>query len=113
MLVGDALIVCSSKKERMTPIKILCLSGLTVKGVKGCEGFGMEVGHRGECYSRSVFYFESENIQIEWLNVLKVFEGDSLHKNFWIEEVIGTGKFSVVYRCIDKSNEKVYALKAI
>lgn len=33
MLVGDALIISKSKQSKKIPIKVVCLSGLTVKGV--------------------------------------------------------------------------------
>ena len=33
MLIGDALIISENKKTRKVPIKVICLSGLNVKGV--------------------------------------------------------------------------------
>lgn len=47
------------------------------------------------------------------MNSLKIYQKDTLHSNYFTGEVIGTGKFSIVYKCIEKNTNKVYALKAI
>ena len=45
--------------------------------------------------------------------MFRLFEGDTLYDLYDVHESIGTGKFSIVYRCIDKETGKTYALKDI
>lgn len=44
---------------------------------------------------------------------LSKYQKESLNLNYIIGEVIGTGKFSTVYKCINKTSKKIYALKAV
>jgi serine/threonine protein kinase len=44
---------------------------------------------------------------------LKIYEGDSLYTKYLIGDVIGTGNFSIVYKCQEKKTGKAYALKMI
>ena len=39
---------------------------------------------------------------MKWLIRLKIYEGDILQKKYNVLEVIGTGKFSIVYKCQNK-----------
>lgn len=47
------------------------------------------------------------------LDLFRLFEGDTLYDLYTVHEPIGTGKFSIVYRCTDKQTGKLYALKDI
>jgi hypothetical protein len=42
------------------------------------------------------------SVRDEWIEHLKIYEGDSLQKKYIIGEAIGTGKFSIVYKCKDR-----------
>jgi serine/threonine protein kinase len=44
---------------------------------------------------------------------VQVYEGDTLHDLYDSHEMIGTGKFSIVYRCTSKATSKSFALKDI
>ena len=47
------------------------------------------------------------------MNSLRIYEHDTLYSNYLTGEVIGTGKFSIVYICKHKLTNKNYALKVI
>lgn len=47
------------------------------------------------------------------MELLKYYKGDSVQNRYEIGEKIGTGKFSVVYRCVSTEDKKEYALKEI
>lgn len=108
--VGDAIMVCESKKKIKYPFKIICLEGLTIREV---EGLAIEINHVSEVYKKVLFYFEKEEEFRMWMSHLKIYEHDSLHSNYFTGEAIGTGKFSIVYKCVEKSTHKTFALKVI
>ena len=56
---------------------------------------------------------ENKNEQTVILDLFRRFEGDTLYDLYVVHEMIGTGKFSIVYRCTDKDTGKTYALKDI
>lgn len=45
MMVGDAIVVCESKKTMKRPFKIICLQGLNIKSTKDIDGFGIQINH--------------------------------------------------------------------
>lgn len=47
------------------------------------------------------------------MDFLKYYKGESIQKRYDIGEKIGTGKFSVVYKSLNFSDSKEYALKEI
>ena len=58
-------------------------------------------------------FFVNENLQGQWMDHLKFFKGSSITQLYDMEEKIGIGKFSVVYRCIEKGTGENYAIKVI
>lgn len=57
--------------------------------------------------------FERKEEHEEWLQGLAIYQRESLNINYITTDVIGTGKFSIVYKCIEKSTGKIYALKVV
>jgi serine/threonine protein kinase len=47
------------------------------------------------------------------MELLKFYKGESVQQKYEIGKKIGTGKFSVVYRCKHNIENKEYALKEI
>jgi serine/threonine protein kinase len=47
------------------------------------------------------------------MQLLKFYNGESIQQKYFIGEKIGTGKFSVVYRCQGIVDNKEYAIKEI
>jgi serine/threonine protein kinase len=76
-------------------------------------GFGIEVSHRDGVYPEKRFFFKNEELMLEWMELFKFYKGESVQKRYEIGEKIGTGKFSVVYRCVNVEEDKEYALKEI
>lgn len=74
---------------------------------------GIEISHCSDCYKNSILWFENEIEHKKWLEHLKIYERDSVHQNYITGESIGTGKFSIVYKCIEKATGKINALKVI
>lgn len=74
---------------------------------------GIEISHCSDCYKNCILWFENQEEQRKWLEHLKMYERDSLHQNYITGETIGNGKFSIVYKCIEKKSGKVNALKVI
>ena len=99
MLAADALIICRSKKQYKDPYKVICLVGLNVNKSNDKNGYGMEISHVSDHYRNSTIYFDSEKEQTQWLDRLKIYEGDVLQKKYQVLDMIGTGKFSIVYKC--------------
>lgn len=76
-------------------------------------GYGIEITHRDEHYPHTIIYFDNTPMQKEYFKSFSVYQGSSLHDNYDIFEVIGTGQFSIVYRCVEKKSGRCYALKDI
>lgn len=113
MLVGDILIIADNHSSRKSPTRVVCLDGLNMAEVRDEHGFGIKLDHRDEQYLSFVLYLESKNEQKSIIEHFRLFEGDTLYDLYDVHEMIGTGKFSIVYRCTDKKAGKVYALKDI
>jgi serine/threonine protein kinase len=47
------------------------------------------------------------------MHLLKFYNGESIQQKYLIGEKIGTGKFSVVYRCQGIADNKEFAIKEI
>lgn len=47
------------------------------------------------------------------MSLLKFYKGESVQQRYEIGKKIGTGKFSLVYRCRHIAEDKEYALKEI
>lgn len=47
------------------------------------------------------------------MELLKYYKGDSVQQKYDIGDKIGTGKFSVVYKCRSNIDGKEYAIKVI
>jgi len=47
------------------------------------------------------------------MEFLKFYKGASINQLYEIKEQIGTGKFSVVYSCVEKSTNEQFALKVV
>ena len=82
MLAADALIVCNSKRSCKEPIKVICLVGLNVSKKDDSRGIGMEISHVSDHYQNSMIYFPCEKVRGEWLERLKIYEGDILQKKY-------------------------------
>jgi hypothetical protein len=102
MLVGDVLIIAESYKTRRNPFKVICLEGLNMIEIYDGTGFGIEISHRDEHYQSCILYFKSQAEQQSYLLSFQLYEGDTLHDMYNSHEMIGTGKFSIVYRCTSK-----------
>lgn len=112
-MVGDILIIADSFNSRKIPTRVICLDGLNMTELRDEHGFGIELHHRDDYYPRLVIYFEKKDEMEIILECFQVFEGDTLYDLYDVHEMIGTGKFSIVYRCTDKETGKSYALKDI
>lgn len=75
------------------------------------KGFGIEIYHRDSIYSSKKIYFKNEKRLLEWMELLKFYRGESVQQRYEIGEKIGTGKFSVVYRCRNIPENREYAIK--
>lgn len=112
-LQHSILVVCQEKRLEK-PIMIICLEGLAVRRIYDMEnGFGIEISHRDGIYVEKKIYFKNEGLLLEWMELLKFYKGDSVQQRYEIGEKIGTGKFSVVYKCRSVVDHKDYALKEI
>lgn len=112
-LQHSILAVCESQNLEQ-PLMVICLEGLAVRRIFEIEtGFGIEVSHRDGVYRDKRFFFKNEEVLVEWIELLKYYKGDSVQKMYDIGEKIGTGKFSVVYRCVNFEDKEEYALKEI
>ncbi len=102
MIVSDVLILAHSYRHRRTPWRVVCLEGLKMQELRGKDGLGIEISHRDEYYPKFVLYFKSEEETYSYLEHFRLYEGDTLHDLYSSHEMIGTGKFSIVYRCTSK-----------
>lgn len=93
---------------------MICLEGLTAKRIYELDnGFGFEISHRDGIYEEKKIFLKNETLLFEWMELLKFYKGESVQKKYEIGGKIGTGKFSVVYRCRHISENKEYAIKEI
>jgi hypothetical protein len=114
LFLQHSILVICLVSELEQPIMVICLEGLAVRRIFEIEtGFGIEISHRDGVYKDKKFFFKNEEILIEWVELLKFFKGDSVQKMYDVGEKIGTGKFSVVYRCVSFEDKEEYALKEI
>lgn len=49
----------------------------------------------------------------EWMQHLKSYKGDTVEQLYHFGDKIGTGKFSVVYSCVQNVTKQKYAIKVI
>ena len=92
----------------------ICLEGLSAWSIfEEDKGHGIEISHRDIFYDRKKFFFLNEGIQQNWMEHLKYYRGSSVSQLFDMGEKIGIGKFSVVYRCREKSTCEEYAIKVM
>jgi serine/threonine protein kinase len=90
------------------------LEGLIVRRYCSAEdGFGLEFSHRDGIYPEKRIYLRDEALQREWMKLLHFYRGDTVQQKYEIGAKIGTGKFSVVYRCRNRTEDHSYALKEI
>ena len=96
------MIVCE-EEDPENPIMIICLEGLSVKKMfEPTNGHGIEISHRDGIYPMKKFFFLNENLSDGWMEHLKYFKGASIAQLYKMSDKIGIGKFSVVYRCVEK-----------
>jgi serine/threonine protein kinase len=76
-------------------------------------GFGLSFTHRDRIYPERRAYFRNEKLAGEWVDLLRYYRGESIHEKYTIGGKIGTGKFSVVYKCKHNFELKEYAVKEI
>jgi tRNA A-37 threonylcarbamoyl transferase component Bud32 len=108
--IKDMIVFCESAKTKGKAIKIVCLEGLTITDL---GNLSLEIAHRSDHYRNCVMVFRRAEEHEEWMVSLRRYQKESLNLNYMIGEVIGTGKFSTVYKCTNKNSNKVFALKAI
>jgi hypothetical protein len=107
------LVVCEEGKLEM-PVLVICLEGLIVKRIYESEnGFGFSITHRDDFYHEKKVFLKNEGLLLEWMELLRFYNGESIQQKYEVEEKIGTGKFSVVYRCKRSADQREYALKEI
>lgn len=107
------LVVCKEKRPE-TPSRVICLDGLAVrKTFDLANGFGFEISHRDGVYENKKFFLKDEAVVGEWMELLKYYKGESVQQIYEFGEKIGTGKFSIVYRCKHTKENKEYAIKVI
>jgi serine/threonine protein kinase len=91
---------------------VICLEGLTVlRKYESSNGFAISISHRDGIYEEKKVYFKNEKLLLDWMELLKFYKGASVHELYEIREKIGTGKFSLVYRCKNLAEGQWYALK--
>ena len=55
--------------------------------------------HTSESYFHTIIIFKEKKILELWLEELKVFKKNYLHAKYEVDQIIGTGKYSTVYKC--------------
>lgn len=60
ILIGDMLIIADNFKTRRNPTKVVCLDGLTMRELRDENGFGIELSHRDEYYTKFSLYFDNK-----------------------------------------------------
>ena len=76
-------------------------------------GFGIEISHSRGIYPEKRVFFKNEEMLGEWMDLLRFYRGESVQQKYEIGQKIGTGKFSVVYKCRHLEEGVEYALKEI
>lgn len=98
LLLHSILIIC--KVPYQGAFKVICLDGLAVTKIcDNTHGLGVAITHKFQIYKEKKIFFKNEPLLLEWLELLKFYKGESIHDKYIIGEKIGTGKFSVVYKC--------------
>eukprot|EP01053_Blabericola_migrator_P002783 Blabericola_migrator_1__2782@NODE_1796_length_3779_cov_80_525862_g1158_i0_p1_GENE_NODE_1796_length_3779_cov_80_525862_g1158_i0NODE_1796_length_3779_cov_80_525862_g1158_i0_p1_ORF_typecomplete_len1184_score182_94Pkinase/PF00069_25/3e74Pkinase_Tyr/PF07714_17/9_4e45Kinaselike/PF14531_6/1_3e16PH/PF00169_29/2_2e16Kdo/PF06293_14/2_7e12EFhand_7/PF13499_6/2_9e09EFhand_7/PF13499_6/5_4e03EFhand_1/PF00036_32/2_6EFhand_1/PF00036_32/3_4e05EFhand_8/PF13833_6/0_27EFhand_8/PF13833_6/0_00041Pkinase_fungal/PF17667 len=76
--------------------------------------FGFCIVHAGGKFARRNLYASDEQTRDRWLVALRsALNQQPIDQLFQLEEIIGQGKFSLVYRAVEKSSNKTYAIKII
>ena len=99
MLIHTILVICKAPYSGGA-YKVICLDGLAVARIcDATHGLGVSIAHKFQIYREKKIFFKNEPLLLEWLELLKFYKGESIHDKYIIGEKIGTGKFSVVYKC--------------
>jgi serine/threonine protein kinase len=110
MLVSSTLVMCTHIDKKSEVIRMINLTGVAVNE---SEENRMVVKDEPDANFTSTIQFESKEEAAEWLTELKEYSNNYFQSKYDVLEPIGTGKFSIVYRCRERSTSKEYALKII
>jgi hypothetical protein len=98
MLFHGVLVACRDGDRQAAAV--VCLEGLAVRRTyEEKYGFGLCFSHRDRVYPERRAFFRNETLTEEWAELLRFYRGESIHEKYSIGGKIGTGKFSVVYKC--------------
>lgn len=107
-------VLVAFKEGEKEAAAVVCLEGLAVKRIYEAKcGFGLLFSHRDRVYPERKAFFRNEALAEEWNELLRFYRGESIHEKYSIGGKIGTGKFSVVYKCKHNFELKEYAVKEI
>lgn len=86
---------------------------MTIEAIIKEDLYGIVFKHRDGLYPKKEYYFKSKMIHEEWLKHLADFKENSIYDSYIIQEKIGGGNFSTVFRGKDKKTGKEVAIKVI
>eukprot|EP00914_Ancora_sagittata_P031496 GHVO01063836.1.p1 GENE.GHVO01063836.1~~GHVO01063836.1.p1 ORF type:complete len:1053 (-),score=201.67 GHVO01063836.1:217-3375(-) len=111
----DNVVYYYAKKSAMKPRGILFLEGCSVeKHHATALPYGICVTHNGEKPTKRLLYANSENERSYWIDALRAAVKQQGGENTYkIQDQIGRGKFSLVYRAISERSGMEYAVKVI
>eukprot|EP01054_Gregarina_sp_Poly1_P000213 Gregarina_sp_Poly_1__212@NODE_104_length_14336_cov_169_911977_g91_i0_p2_GENE_NODE_104_length_14336_cov_169_911977_g91_i0NODE_104_length_14336_cov_169_911977_g91_i0_p2_ORF_typecomplete_len1399_score245_74Pkinase/PF00069_25/1_2e72Pkinase_Tyr/PF07714_17/1_8e44PH/PF00169_29/9_9e18Kinaselike/PF14531_6/2_9e16Kdo/PF06293_14/5_5e11EFhand_1/PF00036_32/0_84EFhand_1/PF00036_32/1_1e05EFhand_7/PF13499_6/4_7e08EFhand_7/PF13499_6/3_9e03Pkinase_fungal/PF17667_1/6_6e03Pkinase_fungal/PF17667_1/7_4e08EFhand_6/PF13 len=76
--------------------------------------YGFCIIHAGGSFSRRELFAQDEQTRDRWLAALRsALNQQPIDQLFQLEEIIGQGKFSIVYKAIEKATNMTYAIKVI
>lgn len=83
--LNSVLIVCE-EKDAQTPVMIICLEGLIVRGVfDESNGNGIEINHRDGQYPTKQFFFINKELRDRWIeDHLQYYKGASISQKYEI-----------------------------
>eukprot|EP01022_Parablepharisma_sp_SALTPOND_P004493 TRINITY_DN1203_c0_g1_i10.p1 TRINITY_DN1203_c0_g1~~TRINITY_DN1203_c0_g1_i10.p1 ORF type:complete len:446 (+),score=48.92 TRINITY_DN1203_c0_g1_i10:1202-2539(+) len=100
------------------PIDLICLESFFASKTEAIQShpYGFELSNEGSDVTiRYYFYSDSDKDLQEWIALVNTFSNNNevLLGNLEQKETIGTGKYSTVYRYVDKVTKMEYAMKCI
>jgi len=115
-LVDHFLFYFENKSDKSLPKKVFFLDGVSIEPTNDKETtkkWGFKISYKNDSYEPHTLYCSSEKEYKDWMSFLQCFKNSSVYEKYTFLEKIGTGKFSVVYQCVGKVDEKEYAVKVI
>jgi len=103
-----------SKKEHKLCKGVIYLDGCKVEPLNDKKKLGFSITHQSPSYIPQCFTCQEKADFDQWMDHLKHFQNSSINQFYKINEKIGTGQFSTVFRGADlKDPAKEYAIKVI